>query len=284
MTYKNLFVAEVKLNGKILRVRDNGVYLPFGSEYTLLLKNLNSKRASVNVTIDGEDVLDNSSLVLEPNAETELEGFLRGNTARNRFRFIQKTKDIQKHRGDKAGDGLIRIEFAFEKPLPEPQIKQVIKEVHHHYSPPWTFTYYNSDQNDPAWMHHDSFDGQTTNDPNPNIRYTSTSGLSESDGSQCVATACAGNVRSLAVEADELPLAEEGITVKGSECNQSFRYTTMGSLEKSEVIVIQLKGLTESGGDVKEAITVQKKLICSSCGKASKSSFKFCPNCGTFLE
>jgi len=281
MTYKDLFVAEVKLNGKILRVRDNNVYLPFGSEYSLLLKNLNSRRASVQVSIDGEDVLDNHSLVLEANGETELEGFLRGTTAKNCFRFINKTKEIQDHRGDKAGDGLIRVEFAFEKPKPELKISNVVKEVHHHYNPPWTFTY---NSNDLGWEHFDSFASNGTDD-------SKTCG---SDSVPVVAYACASAgpsstvknnnmVRNVAVE-NSAPLAEEGITVKGSECNQNFHYTSVGQLEESKVIVIQLKGLTESGDDIQEPITVQKKLVCSSCGKSSKSAFKFCPNCGTFLE
>ena len=58
MTYKDQFVVEVKTDGQILRVRDGAVYLPYGCEYSILLKNLNSKKASVKISIDGEDVLD----------------------------------------------------------------------------------------------------------------------------------------------------------------------------------------------------------------------------------
>ena len=117
MTYADNFVVEVKQNGKILRVKNGAVYLPFGSEYSILLKNLNSVRAGIKVSIDGEDVLDNSSLVLDANSDTVLEGFLRGTVARNRFRFINKTQEISDHRGDRADDGLLRVEFAFEKLL-----------------------------------------------------------------------------------------------------------------------------------------------------------------------
>jgi len=118
MTYKEQFVAEVKVNGKILRVRNDEVFLPFGSEYSLLLKNLNSKRASVKISIDGTDVLDGNALVVGPNQTAELEGFLKGSTGKNKFRFIQKTKEIQEHRGDKIDDGIIRIEFAYEENNP----------------------------------------------------------------------------------------------------------------------------------------------------------------------
>ena len=91
MTYNDRFVAELKLDGKILRIKDDTAYLPFGSEYSLLLKNLNTRRVSVNIEIDGQDVLDNQSLMIEPNKTTELMGFLKGHTAKNKFKFIQKT-------------------------------------------------------------------------------------------------------------------------------------------------------------------------------------------------
>ena len=119
MTHKDYFIVEVKYQGKILRMKDGAFYLPFWSEYSIFLKNLNSRRASVKVHVDGQDALDYSSLILEPNTSTELQGFLSGTVARNRFKFIQKTKQIQEHRGDRIDDGMIRVEFAFEKPKPE---------------------------------------------------------------------------------------------------------------------------------------------------------------------
>ena len=269
MTYKDNFVAEVKCSGKIMRVKDGAVYLPYGSEYSLLLKNLNSRKASVKIHIDGQDVLDYSSLILKPNSTTELEGFLRGSTATNRFKFIHKSKEIQDHRGDKIDDGLIRIEFAFEKEKPEILTRSIIHDHHHHH------TY---------WNHNNWFTGDST------VRYGS-SGDAVSDCSYSVnegAPKAMSNVANM-VQVDSLgveaqPLADEGITVKGSECDQFFRYGSVGALEQSKVITIQLKGMTQTGATIQQPVTVKTKLECSSCGTKSKSSFKFCPNCGTFLE
>lgn len=277
MTYKDNFVVEVKCNGKIMRVRDGAVNLPYGSEYTLLLKNLNSRKASIKIHIDGQDVLDYSSLILQPNSTTELEGFLQGSIARNRFRFIQKTKQIQDHRGDKVDDGLIRVEFAFEKEKPEILSRTIIHDHHHTY-----------------WNHNNWFTGDST------VRYGSAMGVAD-DNIQATFSNSVGEtakgmssgqaesinmvqVESLGVEANSQPLADEGITVKGSECDQFFRYGSIGDLEQSKVITIQLKGMTSDGAQVQQPVTVQTKLECSSCGTKSKSSFKFCPNCGTFLE
>ncbi len=116
MVYQNKFVAVVKCDGKILRELDNTVILPFKSDYSILLKNLNSNSALVKVSIDGNDVLSNKSLIIKANSEYELTGFIeKDNCIKNRFRFIQKTENIVNHRGDNISDGLIRIEYTFEK-------------------------------------------------------------------------------------------------------------------------------------------------------------------------
>ena len=290
MTYKDQFVVEVKCNGKILRMRDDFVYLPFGSEYSLYFKNLSSKRASIKVSIDGTDVLDHQSLVLDANSSTELEGFLRGNQAKNRFKFIQKTKEIQEHRGDKIDDGFIRVEFAYEKPKPEIIKKTIIHEDHeHHHHHHHRHHYY--------WNYNDWFSGDSS------IRYTSnnsgdmkgfagsargmSSGGPTNENVGATSAFYSSNVTmdSLGVENQSQPLDDEGITVKGSEMHQDYRYATIGELEQSEVIIIRLKGTASSSGSaVQKPVTVSSRLTCSSCGKKSRSSFKYCPNCGTYLE
>jgi hypothetical protein len=255
MTYKDQFVAEIKVNGKILRLKNDTAYLPFGSEYTLYLKNLNSRRASVKIHIDGQDVLDGSSLVLDANSSAELKGFLKGTVATNSFRFIQKTKDIQDHRGDKIDDGLIRIEFAYEKDL----------------------SYFLN--NKPFdWNYGGYFTGTTAE---CSCSYSPYSGSSPLKGHMRSATYSNNKVEIL----NELtePQQDEGITVKGSEINQQFNETIVGDLEASQVIVIMLKGATEKKNIIKP-LTIKSKLKCSTCGKHCRSSFKFCPNCATYLE
>ena len=296
MTYKDNFVAEIKCNGKILRMKDGAVYLPFGSEYSIFLKNLNSRKASVKVHVDGQDVLDYSSLILEPNSSTELEGFLGGTVAKNKFKFINKTKEIQEHRGDRADDGMIRVEFAFEKPKPE--VRQILTEKHEHHHhhnydyypwwPRWTRFSFSSDL---VGSSGNKTDGLTGDSPETTYTASMENVQATNDGQQ--SNILRGEVRSsfsnvqmdsLGVESLGQPLDDEGITVKGSECHQSFRYGSIGELEQSQVIVINLKGFVGSGSTIKKPITVKDKLTCSSCGTKSKSSFKFCPNCGTFLE
>jgi len=100
MMYNNKLVTVVKVNGKILREHGETVYIPFGSEYEIHFKNLHSTKAVVSIDIDGEDVLNGSRLVVRPNDDNKVEGFMRGNAISHKFKFIEKTQEISEHRGD----------------------------------------------------------------------------------------------------------------------------------------------------------------------------------------
>ncbi|HSH51938.1 MAG TPA: hypothetical protein VK982_09480 [Bacteroidales bacterium] len=117
MMYYKKMVASVKSNGKVLREKGDTVYIPFGSEYSLLLKNLNVTKAKVKIEIDGVNVLDSSSLILDSNETIDLERFVKdGNFDKGpRFKFIEKTEQISDYRGDRIDDGIIRISYQFEK-------------------------------------------------------------------------------------------------------------------------------------------------------------------------
>lgn len=115
--YNNKLVAVIKVNGKILKEQKDVVLLPFGSEYSISLKNLHTQRAVVSIDIDGENVTDGSRYIISPNETVEIEGFLRGNHVSHKFKFIEKTKEISNFRGDNIEDGLIKLTFQFEKPI-----------------------------------------------------------------------------------------------------------------------------------------------------------------------
>jgi hypothetical protein len=117
MMYESKLAAAIKVDGKVLREFKDTVHIPFGSEYTVLLKNLNTTRAVVNVFIDGENAVP-GGLVVDPGREIDLERWIKnGNlTEGNRFKFIERTGAVEQHRGIGIEDGLVRIEFQFEQP------------------------------------------------------------------------------------------------------------------------------------------------------------------------
>ena len=94
--YSLNFAAAIKVDGKILREFGDAVYLPFGSEYEIRLKNLNTSRSKVTIEIDGETVT-GGGLILNSLETVDLERFIRnGNlTEGNRFKFIERTNKIE---------------------------------------------------------------------------------------------------------------------------------------------------------------------------------------------
>lgn len=251
--FKDNFIVAVKYNDSILREDGDTVTLPFDSEYSILLKNLNSKRASINITIDGEDILNGNSLVLKPNSVLDLKGFLEDDDeVKKKFKFIHKTKDIADYRGDRIDDGLIRIEFAYEKPQTNWYWKVYGEEL----GTGWYWkTYYKDD----------------TSYYNRGTSYSS------------VKDSLPGTVMMMNSIVNDTPSDDEGMTVKGSDTSQGFVSTYINELEPSQVIILKLKGITKDGKDIKKPITTKDKITCPTCGKTSKSDAKFCYNCGTAL-
>lgn len=119
MMFANQYVLAVKANGKILREQDRNVTLPFGTEFELVCKNLNSRRAMVSVSIDGTDVADGRRLIIAPNNSVTLSRYIHnGNLASgNAFRFIERSAAVETHRGVKEDDGIVRAEFFTEKAI-----------------------------------------------------------------------------------------------------------------------------------------------------------------------
>ena len=113
--YKNNLAAAIKVNGKILREFGDTVYLPFGCEYQIRLRNLITPRVKVTIEIDGQNVT-GGGLILDSLQSIDIERFIRdGNLAEgNRFKFIERTAKIEDHRGIKLEDGLIIIYYEFE--------------------------------------------------------------------------------------------------------------------------------------------------------------------------
>jgi len=249
MMYNNNFIVVIKHKGKVLRESNNGVVrLPFGSDYSILLKNKDSRKAVANVEIDGEDVA--TGIIVPANESVELKGALDGLKVRNHFRFIKKTKEISDFRGDRPDDGLVRVEYRFEQhdviTIDPPRIRPMRKKG----GADWTY--------DTCMCFY--YDGN------------STGGHTGTPCSYTVSNSC----------------SDLGITVPGTETKQDFEYGHTKPLEaRSHVIVLQLRGTVRRKRRVravKKPITVRTKIRCQTCGRKSKSNVKFCGNCGTYLR
>ena len=264
MVYQKKMVAVVKCNGVILReTNDNDVFLPFGTEYSILLKNLDTRRALIKVSIDGQDVMDGSSVIIPANSDFELIGFLKNHNIKNKFKFIQKTSKIVEHRGDNIDDGIVRVEYSFEQPWSS--------------NVTWTTTshnYYN-------W---------------PNIGGVSTSkayytnSMIDNNIKSCALGTIGSAINNVSGEAYCCSMGEfkpeikkdEGITVKGSEVNKTFNTAYFGTEVDKDCITIRIKGTNEKV-QIKEPVTIKYRVECETCGRKHKPNKKFCSECGTSL-
>ena len=271
--YQNKLVATLKSKGQILR-EDNGCFkLPFGSEYTIYLKNMESRKAVVSIDIDGEDVLDNKKLIIEANETLDFEGFMKGTVAENKFKFIQRTKNIEEHRGIHADDGLVRIEFTFEKL--EPITQEIVYTYPYRYwwNSPQPIIWYNN--NETYTWEGNSGNYNPKYDPKSTAYDPSTESIS-----------CSNNVSSYNVNTvQDSSTFDEGITTKGAPINQNFNRGYTRELEdQSHTIILRLIGYNEKGLEVKSPIFTRERLNCEICGYKNTSSNKYCAECGTYLS
>lgn len=260
--YSNSLVVAIKKNGSILREDQNKIYIPFNSEYSILIKNLKSVRAQVKIFIDGEDMTDQTFLIIPANGSIEVERSIK-NTNRdkgNRFKFIEKTSVISNYRGNKIEDGLVRIEYQFEQPY---------QYYWNNYISNWQNSRHVPDKD--IW-------------PNNGITYggcINTSSVSTISANSHEQTRCINNI-SVAMNTNIENTS--GVTVPGSISDQKFVPTSSLVLESNKyTMVFQLMGEVNNK-QVTSPITVKSKPKCVSCGRINRATHKFCSQCGTGLE
>lgn len=269
MMYSKKLVVAVKVNGQVLRESSDRVELPFGSEYSILLKNLDTVRVQAKISIDGQDA--SGWLVVNPNDSMEIERFVKNLDRGNRFKFIERTDKIEAHRGVKAEDGLIRVEFKREKVYEAPKVTEHHTYHHHDYWDYYVWPPYRPYKPYVTW--------NCTNISSYNGR-----GGTRSLNAGAQASNFSGQMKAQSLNMlRQAPQNEAGITVPGSVSEQKFVSVSDFATEKSEVIVLHLVGKV-GGTQIKTAKTVRTKLSCETCGKKNKSSVKFCAECGTSLE
>lgn len=263
MVHNQKLIVSLKVKNKHLRdyTKDGEsvVYLPFGEEYSIFIKNLHPERAVVDIDIDGRNAI--TGLVVNGNNargfnlnSVELERFHDGDQYSGyKFKFIEKTEKVREHRGEGPEDGLITVTWKYEKPKPV------------------------------VW----------------NVARRKTRGgtiLGDCDFGE-ETTLFASAVPQAGGMSLSMPANEDGITAEGSESYQSFQSVSVGPLEaETHSIVIKLKGDVGQtkpvpGGDkmqyettrIKTAVTTRTRVTCKNCGTRQTSNNKFCKECGSNL-
>jgi len=289
MMYNQKLVASLKANGKILREFKDTVYIPFGSEYSIVLKNLNTVRAMVNIALDGTDVCP-GGLVLMAGQTIDLERWIKnGNlSAGNKFKFIERTAQIEAHKGIGLEDGIINISYQFE----QPQIRATTILVRYPYVWDYNTGHWEKEE---KWKYvHDThimrgLSNTVGSSSGGRLSAPGSAGISGSIGGSAtsfasVQPAVLNSVNVTPAQAQSASLNDAGITVPGSKSDQKFQTTNwFPVVAEKHSIVFKLLGETPDNKPVVKAVTVKAKPVCSSCGKHSKATASFCSACGTAL-
>ena len=313
--YSNKLAVGIKSKGKVLREFKDTVYIPFGTEYSILLKNLHTSRAVVNVFIDGVNQTP-GGLVVDAMKEAELErSLLNGSlTAGNKFKFIERTGAVEEHRGVQLEDGLVKIEYQFESvtQIRTPSVQN------HYYNGLKVGSGYNSLDVPGHWL---SASGSQVNAYNASLATATTNASLTTNntgvsgvynvggiarGADMSRGEFTGTVASAAVDqylrdnnikpkfsgevhdgcaTMDMGYNDAGITVSGSRSDQRFSITHMGAMDSEKFsMVIRLLGETPDNKPVIKSVTVKTKPKCVTCGRQNKATAKFCVECGTALE
>jgi hypothetical protein len=293
MYNSNLAIA-VKVGGKVLREDNGKVLLPFGTEYTIYLKNTSMERCKATILVDGKNILGESSIIIPANDSIEVSRFMvDGNTSEgNSLKFIEKTEKISEHRGDRIEDGLVTVQYEFESQYARILRSATITTTNPRRIPSNGYGHPDSTQ----WW-------QGGNE------YRPTSYEMMSNPTTLYAKGPAALNATVANYS-----APVGITAPGSHNTQKFttaswhggdgmKYSMTlclyGKIEERESYRIDVGELPPNATadllsavvkGIKEAqlvtsvVTTREKIECTMCGTKHKSSAKFCSECGTSLK
>lgn len=256
MMYSAGFVVVVKNeNGQVLRENKNKeVFLPYNSQYSILIKNKNNRRAVASVFIDGTDVLGGQRLIIDENSDFNLERFCIDGDLYNgkKFKFVEKNHpDVQDPTSLDLGQ--IRVRFWLEKDKASMPLSPPMFDPHSYWINPTK-----------PWQPYKPWDSRNPLQPyEPWAKY-------ESSVIRCNYTLD---------DFSKYGENETGGTVEGGQSSQSFNTGYVGELEYGSTdIVLQLRAN-------KQSITVQnsKHIYCPVCGAKNLRSSNFCTNCGARL-
>ena len=285
--YQNKIAVAIKSDGKVLREFKDTVYLKFGSEYAICIKNLNTVRVIANIFIDNENIIP-GGLVLNAGQTVDLERFVKNNNLNegSKLKFIERTQNIEQHRGIKLEDGLVRVEYKFEVPRPATTTLQG-GWLHD----PIKFRYTGGGSTPIMGSSGAISDNMNVNGMLRSADYSKGETM-KAQASVAITDYCATNNISLsncevhdgAATMDCAVYNDAGITVPGSRSTQTFTTVTMNELEaEKHTIILKLLGETPNNVPVLESVTVKTMQECPTCGTKNKTSVKFCGECGTGL-
>jgi hypothetical protein len=262
--YSNGFVVSIVVNGRVFEIaKDDTVAVPFGSEYSIRLRNKNNRRAVAKVFVDDQNV-SQDGIVVNAYGFVDLE---RPTTTRTKFKFVSQESGeaaaAGKSDNEDRSNGVIRVEWRLEREC-RPLIRPMVPT-----NSPWRFA-----KGGPSGQSFGEFENKTCDVP------------------RGLVGGCVRGGDELGFDSDETPRAtfgakgsplQEGCTVEGGYSAQNFTEVHV-DLEQGDptVITLVLRGFHQ---ETSRPLVKSKGLHCENCGAlAKKPTAKFCYNCGNRLS
>lgn len=260
--YTSNFIMVVVVDGKIQRESHNGVLaIPFGSEFSIRLKNKNSKRAIAKLSIDGENVGD---FIIEANSHWDIERSVH-NDKKFCFASIESEAAYDEGKNDfspKDFHGLIECKFALEANSYYNPTLVIGDGINGWYQKPWNWNqpYYE------PWNWNQPYYGSHT------IRglgggYSCSNGTSKSQSlnginpqyscnNASLQGSCLSNSFNCSLDFN-MPL-EAGVVVEGSQSSQTFQSTYFKDDGVFTTLRIKLKGYNANQITTQERVALQQ--------------------------
>lgn len=295
MMYNNKLAIAIKVDGKILREFKDVVYIPFGTEYSILIKNLDLTRALASISVDGKDIGDGTKFVVPASGEIEVERFIRNGNLQegNKLKFIERTDAVEKHRGIKIDDGLVKVEWQKEKITITEDVIVTRRTIYN------DWPYYYPPNSRPYWHRFNSIN--PTYDSYVDTGYSSTANMAGRGGTstslgtpsvtiaqlQAASSICNAFPLNNAIGTESITNWAEsdvGITTVGGLSEQLFVDASRFPVhEQKYSIILMLLGKKEETKIIKP-VTVKTMARCMCCDKQNKATANFCSDCGTNLR
>jgi hypothetical protein len=130
------FVVNVIYDGEILVPNKKMVVaLPFGSEYSLRLRNKSGKRALANIFIDGEAISDNNEgVIIDAHSYVDVDRFI---NVKKKLKFVSEKSSAAADFGktNNNSNGIVKVEWRLEANKPSCALRShtIIETTY----PPW---------------------------------------------------------------------------------------------------------------------------------------------------
>lgn len=277
MAYRDSFAAAILVDGKVQKeTSDNTVTIPYGTEYTIRLKNKSRKRSVSDIYIDGRIVV--KGMIVPANDTVDLERFVNDNLNEgNRFKIVRKD-DSRVEQPDDSEVGNLEIRFYLEKDKPE------VKVVEHHSCAHRAFDHCARC----CYDHYCGICNPHRHWPSPrDIPYKNTwygIDLSEKIGEPHFDTVSPKGMRGSTLSSQSVAMnnvqcsttldmanSEAAATVEGSKSFQRFVTASIDvDYDKPVTLMLKLRG-------------VSKIIDTCKCGYKRKQADRYCPTCGNEL-